>query len=169
MGGVCPNPVNPVHPVRKTPRRQEFFASFVSSRSKMTTHEISGLAWLVAMSSVCFACKGWNAHAESMHGLFRLPVYGRVCDGGAGRVPWAFDIHFYDQVNSTPCQGRVLWMEATIGTDKPIRPSEFPDVFKASIFIRKPFVELLKCGWIVESAYGFYWLSHTRTLHIVAG
>jgi hypothetical protein len=107
---------------------------------------------------------GYKPHGEKP-GAQRFMCAMKQSSRSNGRLSLAF----HAQVNPTFHQGRGLRMEAAVGTAKTIWPSEFTDIPKASILIAKPFVELLKCGRIVNSAYRLRWSFHARTLHVVAG
>ncbi len=82
-----------------------------------------------------------------------------------GRLPFTFSA----KEKTTPHQGRLVSFFCTAGANKALRPSKFRNIFKASIFVAKPFIKVLDCSRIINPRNGVPWLFHDHILHLVVG
>ena len=80
-----------------------------------------------------------------------------------GRLPFTLPA----KIETTPRQRRILTLKSTTWANETIRPSNFRNVVKASIFAAKPLIKLLECSRIISTGNGVLWLAYNRRLDLV--
>jgi len=82
-----------------------------------------------------------------------------------GRLPFTFSA----KEKATPHQGRFVRFFTTTRANEAFGPSEFRNIFQASVFAAKPFIKVLECSRIINARNRMPWLFHDHILHHVVG